>query len=106
LFSGKPGPPDLLRPARARFRARDQEAAGVLGEVAPLWFEHDLFGKRLHPVPDHALGLTTHHADAAGGSDRSLPPVHFEGRRYRRQIEARADNVRGFAETRLGSEMP
>ena len=27
-------PPDLLRPARARLRARDQQAAGLLGEAA------------------------------------------------------------------------
>ena len=27
-------PPDLLRSARARLRARDQEAAGLLGEAA------------------------------------------------------------------------
>ena len=34
LFPRRARPPALLRPARARFRARDQEAAGLLGEAA------------------------------------------------------------------------
>ncbi|MGY4351174.1 putative ATPase [Bradyrhizobium sp. GM7.3] len=34
LFPGSPGPPDLLRPARAGVRAGDPQAAGLLGEVA------------------------------------------------------------------------
>ena len=33
-FPRSSGPPDLLRPARARLRARDPQAAGVLGEAA------------------------------------------------------------------------
>ena len=33
LFSREDGPPDLLRPAGARLRARDQEAAGLLGKA-------------------------------------------------------------------------
>ena len=35
LFPGSAGPKDVLRSARARLRARDPEAAGVLGEAAP-----------------------------------------------------------------------
>ncbi len=35
LFPRRARPPALLRPAGARLRARDQEAAGVLGEAAP-----------------------------------------------------------------------
>ena len=34
LFPGGAGPPDLLRSARPRFRARDSQAAGLLGEAA------------------------------------------------------------------------
>ena len=34
LFPGRARPPDVLRPARARLRARDQEAAGLLGQAA------------------------------------------------------------------------
>src|SRR4029077_1388133 len=33
LFPGSARPPPILPPARARFRARDQEAAGLLGEA-------------------------------------------------------------------------
>ena len=34
LLPGRAGPADVLRPARARLRARDQEAARLLGEAA------------------------------------------------------------------------
>ena len=34
LFPGIAGPPAILRSARARLRARDQEAAGILGQAA------------------------------------------------------------------------
>src|SRR5207245_794126 len=34
LLSGSAGAPDVLRPARPRFRARNPQAAGLLGEAA------------------------------------------------------------------------
>ena len=106
LFPGSAGPPDLLRSARPRLRARDPQAAGLLGE-AEKWKEimsrrvkRPLKGQGRSPEGRAALSGLAGRAAAGASSRRQAGGALFGAARreagalYRRARKDRSPNRR------------
>ena len=88
LFPGSAGPPEILRSAGARLRARDSQAPGLLGEAAPRAERHlrgtrgprQPGGGRQKAGPRHRSRHPEVRAERASKSDRPSR-TSFEARR-------------------------